>query len=423
MCILIRTRGAGYGSGFFVGKDLIVTNIHVIAGAISVSATLVGRKNKEFTVKGVSDFDGKNDLVVLKVVGEGSPLPISEGPLPQSGDTIKVAGYPDKKYKVTKGHIHSIWNNGEWLRMEIKTVKGNSGGPVLNCRKRVVGVQARGDDLYGYAVHSNVLKKLLAPKPVEPLNQWNKRKISCAYVCYLRGENEREAGHYEKAIICLDKAICLCPDNTIFYNYRGTTRYLLGQKVKDIAEAQKHYKDAIADYTKTLQIDSKSVEAYYRLGIVKCLLGQSEVERENTVEAQQYYTDAIKDHTSAISLCSNYAFAYGHRGFVQARFGRLNKDMGCKVEAQQYYQHAVNDYTKAIELYPNCALTYIWRAEARCVIGELKSNAGSVSIARDLYQGAICDCDTAVAEAPNLANDCRLKFIRSKAEKALSDLS
>ena len=289
MVLLIQTKGAGYGSGFFVGKDLIVTNIHVIAGAISVSATLVdpetGDAIKEFIVKGVSDFDGKNDLVVLKVVGERSPFPISEGPLPQSGDAINVVGYPGKKYKVTEGHIHGIWNNGEWLRMKIKSVKGNSGGPVLNCRGRVIGVHTRGGDLYGYAVHSNVLRKLLAPKPMEPLKQWNKRKISYAYACYLRGEDRCSAGHYEKAIICLDKAICLCPDNTVFYNYRGRTKCLLGQsEAGNTAEAQKHYKDAIADYTKTLQIDSKSVEAYDNRGIAKCSLGQSEVNKGNMVD-------------------------------------------------------------------------------------------------------------------------------------------
>ena len=428
-CVLIQTKGAGYGSGFFVGKDLIVTNIHVIAGAISVSATLVDCKNKKFIVEGVSDFDAKNDLVVLKVVGEGSPFPVSEGSLPQGGDTINVVGYPGKEYKVTEGHIHGIWNNGKWLRMKIKTAKGNSGGPVLNCMGRVIGVHTRGGDLYSYAVHSNVLKKLLAPKPVESLKQWNERKISVAYACYLRGEEQYGAGHYRKAIIWLDKAICLCPGNTVFHNYRGKTRRLLGQStVGDIAEAQKHYKDAIADYTKTLQIDSKSVEAYDNLGIVKCFLGQSEVNKKNTVEARQYYTDAIKDYTRAIRLCLNYAPAYGNRGFVWARFGRLNKDIGCIVEAQQYYQHAVNDYTKAIELYSNCPSTYICRAyicraEARCVIGELKSNAGSVDAARDLYQGAICDCDTAANETLNLANETTLKFIRSKAENALSDLS
>ena len=41
IALLIKAKDTGRGSGFLIQKNLIVTNIHVVAGATSVSAELV----------------------------------------------------------------------------------------------------------------------------------------------------------------------------------------------------------------------------------------------------------------------------------------------------------------------------------------------------------------------------------------------
>ena len=64
---------SGNGSGFFVAPDKIVTNIHVVADAKIVFA--VGRK-KVYNIEKVIGYDPKYDLVILKVSGEGNPLPL-----------------------------------------------------------------------------------------------------------------------------------------------------------------------------------------------------------------------------------------------------------------------------------------------------------------------------------------------------------
>ena len=90
---------------------MIATNIHVVALATSVSVELVNPKTesiiRKFAVKGVTAFDAKNDLVILKIDGEGNPLPIGDSDSVKNGDIVQAVGYPDGKYKVTVSPMYS----------------------------------------------------------------------------------------------------------------------------------------------------------------------------------------------------------------------------------------------------------------------------------------------------------------------------
>ena len=133
----------GGGSGFFVKKDLIATNIHVVAGATSVSAELRDPETncviKKFAVEGVTAFDAKNDLAILKIAGEGTPIFIGDSDSLQSEDIVQAIGYPNRKYEVTEGTVHGGLRNNKWIRMKVRTSDGNSGGPVLDRNGRVCG--------------------------------------------------------------------------------------------------------------------------------------------------------------------------------------------------------------------------------------------------------------------------------------------
>ena len=56
----------GFGSGFFVKPNLIATNYHVIAGAASGTAKLVG-KYTTYKIEGWTATDEDSDLALLKV--------------------------------------------------------------------------------------------------------------------------------------------------------------------------------------------------------------------------------------------------------------------------------------------------------------------------------------------------------------------
>ena len=84
----------GFGSGFFVGENLIATNYHVIEGAARGTAKLVGKDTK-YTIEGFTATDTVNDLALLKVTAHGiKPLPLGKSSDIKIGETVYVVGNP-----------------------------------------------------------------------------------------------------------------------------------------------------------------------------------------------------------------------------------------------------------------------------------------------------------------------------------------
>ena len=115
---------------------------------------------------GVAAFDVESDLVILKIEGEGAPLPLGDSDSLQIGEPISVVSYPSYPYeqpKIAVGIVSSTQSNGKWIRTTVDVM--NRSSPVLNSRGQVIGIQRVHD-----ASPSNALKLLLADsKQVEPL--------------------------------------------------------------------------------------------------------------------------------------------------------------------------------------------------------------------------------------------------------------
>ena len=62
-------------SGFFVARDQIATSFHILEGAISLAVKRVDT-GAAYTIEGITAFDEKNDLAVLKVSEEEIPFPL-----------------------------------------------------------------------------------------------------------------------------------------------------------------------------------------------------------------------------------------------------------------------------------------------------------------------------------------------------------
>ena len=91
------------GSGFFVANDKIATNIHILADA-DLASLHVRTDNANYTIQGVTAFDAKNDLVILQISGEGTPLVLGNSDAVSSGETvfcIGYIGYPVDKFNAT----------------------------------------------------------------------------------------------------------------------------------------------------------------------------------------------------------------------------------------------------------------------------------------------------------------------------------
>ena len=385
--LLIRAKGAGRGSGFFVGKNLIVTNIHVVAGATSISAELVGTETK-FVVEGITAFDPKNDLVILKIAGEGIPLPIGNSDLLQHGDAVQVIGYPRGKYKFTEGPIHSIRDSDKWIRMKFKTDGGNSGAPVLNGNGEVIAVAVANADYFTFAVPVKAIKILLAQMhEIEPLIQWQKREQIRAYVCLRESQNKHSPNLYREAIADLDKAIQLNPNCVYFYQSQGNVRFQLGKLKTDegnLAEAQQHYRCTIDDCTKAIKLCPDYASAYHNRGAAKSILGQSKFDEDDTKESQHHYRDAIDDYTEAIELCANFAIAYNNRADAKWHFGKSEEAVGNIEAAKDLYQAALIDIDTAIELDSDVALFYHTRGEIMYALGDYSAAIENYGKSREI---------------------------------------
>ena len=377
--LLIRTKGIGAGraSGFFVEESLVVTNIHVIAGTTSISIELLGTTNTTFDIVGVMAFDPKNDLVILKIAGKGTPLPIGDSDLLQHGDAVQTVGYPRGKYKVTEGPVHSIRDSDKWIRMKFKAIGGNSGGPVLNGNGEVIGVAVVNADHFSFAIPINAVKMLLAQtQEVEPLAQWQEREQIHAYACLVRSQGKYSKSLHDEAIADLDKAIQLIPDYATFYHNRGSMKSQFG-KLKtdegDLVAAQQHYRGAIDDYTEAIKLCSDYAAAYNDRGATKSNLGQSKANEGNSVGAQQHYRDAIDDYTEAIKLYPDFAVAFNNRASEKLLLGISEFRLENIEAADALFQEAIIDSNTSIELDPNAVLFHHTRGQVKVFLGDFSS--------------------------------------------------
>ena len=412
----------GFGSGFFVGDNLIATNYHVIEGAARGSAKLVGRFST-YTIEGVTATDKTNDLALLKVTVSGiNPLPLGNSSDVKIGETIYVAGNP-------KG-LEGTFSNGiissrrdpytkERLQMTAPISPGSSGGPVLNSKGEVIGVSFMtlvGGQNLNFAIPSRYLRELLTEStPAKPLAEGN-RSIS-AETYFTWGNTKYDLGDYKGAIADFDTAIRLNPDAAV-YNNRGLAKGNLGQ-----------YFAAIADFDTTIRIKPDYAGAYYNRGVAKSELGQyfaaiadydttirlkpdeaiTYLSRGNAKGKLGQHSAAITDFDTAIRLNPDYADAYNNRGLAKSDLGqhfaaitdfdtaiRLNPDYAiayynrgvAKGNLDQYFA-AIADYDSAIRLKPDFAEAYYNRGVAK---GNL-----------DQYFAAIADYDSAIRLKPDFA--------------------
>ena len=285
-----------YGSGFFVAPEKIATNIHVVARPGPIFAKLVDRKTI-WTVEGVAAYDVKNDLVVLKIVGESTPLSLDDSDKVQTGEPIVAFGYPGGKYKVMPGTVARSKEIFNWLRMKIDTPSGSSGGPVLNMDGQVIGViVGYGDDVFhSYAIPANVLKVLLAKSDlIESLVDWRKRDFIRAHAYHVQGQKKYRTNGYKEAIALFDKAIQLNPETWLSYYNRGTTKFRLAESAKkrgNVERARELYQAAIDDYTQTLKINPESIRTYRNRGRSKEALGQHEAAKADFQKAKELDPD------------------------------------------------------------------------------------------------------------------------------------
>ncbi len=170
------------GSGFVLDKEgHIVTNYHVVQGGEKIQ---VGFSNHASYKAKVVGSDPSTDLAVLKVDAPAralTPLPLGNSDKVQVGDEVVAIGNPfGLDRTATAGIISAIQRritapNGfsidHALQTDAPINHGNSGGPLIDARGAVIGVNsqietggnaAEGNVGIGFAIPSNTVRSVVA---------------------------------------------------------------------------------------------------------------------------------------------------------------------------------------------------------------------------------------------------------------------
>jgi hypothetical protein len=184
------------GSGFFVSKNVVVSNFHVIEGSSRGFVKIIGDKTK-YDIDGVVGLDEVHDLVLLQINGSSAPsLSLGESRILAIGEEIYAVGNPrGLEGTFSQGIISSIrqLEGGSLVQITAPISPGSSGGPILNNKAEVVGVTVatyKGGQNLNFAIPSQYLKDLLANKgSAKPIQTSSKRTAQNSVLKDLGGKS------------------------------------------------------------------------------------------------------------------------------------------------------------------------------------------------------------------------------------------
>jgi serine protease Do len=140
----------GLGSGVIISPDgYIVTNNHVIDGAVDIRVTM---SNKEILPAKLVGADPLTDLAVIKVNATNLPsVPWGNSANLHPGQTVLAFGNPyGFQFTVTRGIISALnrpnpdasdrRKPGEFIQTDAAINPGNSGGALVNAHGELIGI-------------------------------------------------------------------------------------------------------------------------------------------------------------------------------------------------------------------------------------------------------------------------------------------
>lgn len=138
------------GSGVIISPDgYIVTNNHVIEGAVDIHVTMSNRRIYSAKLIG---HDPLTDLAVIKIDGTNLPsVPWGDSSKLRPGQTVLAFGNPfGFQFTVTRGIVSALnrpnpdpenrRKPGGFIQTDAAINQGNSGGPLVDARGEVVGI-------------------------------------------------------------------------------------------------------------------------------------------------------------------------------------------------------------------------------------------------------------------------------------------
>jgi len=361
---------AATGSGFVLDKQgTIVTNFHVIEDATAGRIVFSDRTSAPIT--GYLGAWPEKDIALVRVECPPEklhPLRLATS-APRQGERVAAFGSPlGLQQSVSEGIVSAVRESKELralgpIDVDARLIQttapishGNSGGPLVDMKGMVVGVntlsfRALGGENVNFAVAAVELPPLLLAREYDrAIADYSEAirldpKNAGAYSG--RGEAYCFKGEYDRAIADFTEALRLKPTDAEAYRARGEAYWWKGtdgyfEGYFEGYTGKDDYDRCIADCTQAIRLDPTNASAYYWRGVA--------------YRWKDDYNSAIADYSEAIRLDPKNAGAYSGRGLAYR-----DKDE---------YDRAIADYSEALRLDPKNAGAYFGRGEAYRFKGE-----------------------------------------------------
>jgi tetratricopeptide (TPR) repeat protein len=385
--VLINNSNKSQGTGVIIGHQgkqyTILTAAHVVCGKNyynscdrnSTYTINVGDRQHSANFSNIKLLPERLDLALIRFnsdrthpvakIGDSSQLAI--------GMTAFVAGFPvpttaiERSLFIThEGKIVAVASgnrrinkNGYGTIYNTTTLPGMSGGGVFNERGELIAIHGQGDrdPETGNKTGNNLgipiatFVRLASKVGIDTSN--NNVAIAAPKTAddyLITGVSKYYDGNKQGSVTDFSKAIQLDTKSALAFYQRGYIRNSLGLK-----------QAALTDLTRAIELDPKYSKAYYQSGTIR-----AETDDKN---------GAASDFDRTIALDPNHQKAYARRGMMRDKLGN--------------FAGAVSDYTVAIKLDAKQAQLYYLRGLARYSLGE--------------KQAAIADYDRAIALNRNYA--------------------
>jgi serine protease Do len=143
-----ESRAQGIGSGFIISNDgYVLTNAHVVAESDEVTVRLADAREFKGKIVGV---DARTDIALLKLNASGLPtVTLGNSENLKVGEWVAAIGSPFGFVNTITAGIVSAKGRSlpdesfvPFIQTDVAVNPGNSGGPLLNLRGEVVGINS-----------------------------------------------------------------------------------------------------------------------------------------------------------------------------------------------------------------------------------------------------------------------------------------
>jgi S1-C subfamily serine protease len=286
------------GSGFFVSPGRVVTNLHVVRGAVRADIKTLDGKGRVYQVTGALALDEEGDLALLAVDMPPDRGRVTElaSSLPDEGEPIFVIGNPLKlEGSVSDGivaAVREVPNLGRIIQITAPISHGNSGSPVFNLHGQVLGVvtiKVTNGQNINLAIAAARIAQLKAEK-LRPLNEISSKKTELAETLYRTGLDSLWLGNYDNAVGYFENAVNKNPKRAEAWVQVGYCKVKQGKN----AEAIRAYQQALQLKPDDSEIHNKLGDAYYYAGRLReAIESYTEAARLRPDDAETYYNLAV----------------------------------------------------------------------------------------------------------------------------------